>query len=62
MVGFDPIAVTVCGVNCLFVEYSPLRVRGENIRTVAMGFGVMFPFLASFEGGGQWEMVQAALR
>ena len=50
-----------CQLSCLRVGYLPLKVCGEDIETVAMGFKVIFPWLRSCHGRGQWLSVGAAL-
>lgn len=40
----------------------PLEVRAEDIGTVAMGFKVIFPYLAGFSGyGGRWNELESEL-
>ena len=55
-----------CGLCRLPVKDLPLKMRGEDIGTVAMGFKVIFPRLEGFSGYGRewgvWRDVASELR
>lgn len=54
-----------CGLQILTVGYSPLRVDGNERKTVAMGFVDIFPCLKSFSVpgniGGGWRNVESKI-